>query len=479
MSEYRQVRPLVDSGLRRLLINLHDLGVTTLAFPAAFLLRENFHFTPHHIQPLLIGSLLVLLTASVVFRLTGLQRMMWRYTSSHDLLLVAKSVTLILAVIVPMMFLFDRLTGVPRSIILIFWLVAFVGLSGSRIVYGCLKASKPAAVSAQRDHIAMRALVVGDIPSAAAIIQRVHAMHSGRVKIVGVLSETEGTGRSIHGVAILGSMNEIKHAAALLEVQGLVPQILIGADFVVDDERLQKVAHAYCMRLVAAKGLEDLDLINMATNTRQQLFRDRSEVAPYHTIKRFVEAGLALSALIIALPLLLTISLVSLMTLGAPVLFDQFRAGLRLHEFSLLKFRTMYNRFDQSGRMVNDAERLSNFGSFLRATRLDELPQFWNIVIGDMALIGPRPLLSRDLPTDPAVLKERYSVRPGLTGWAQVNGGQLLSNEQKIALDLYYIRNSSFAFDLKILLLTLRTVLLGERVNPEAIERAKLVTAAA
>jgi lipopolysaccharide/colanic/teichoic acid biosynthesis glycosyltransferase len=145
-------------------------------------------------------------------------------------------------------------------------------------------------------------------------------------------------------------------------------------------------------------------------------------------------------------------------------------------EFMLHKFRTMRDPMAPDGHLRSERERLTAVGEFLRRSRLDELPQIWNVVVGDMALIGPRPLLTTDLiGIDPAILRERFAVRPGITGWAQVNGGKQLTPEQKISLDLYYIHNASPALDAKIVIETLRMMLFGERVNSSEIRRAQAI----
>lgn len=460
--------------IRRFLIYVHDLTVTTAAFPISLLLRENFELSNHHFQPILYGSTLILIIAIFVFQLTGLQRGMWRYTSHHDLLSILKTVSLILGIFVSIMFLFDRLNGVPRSIIAIYWLVAVAGLAGSRIVYGCIMPPGLATHSSAVRHAPQRALVLGDLAAAVTIIQKVRTLHAGRLRIVGVISENAESGRSAHGAAILGNLSNFKEVIALLEAQGLTPKFMIVADPIDVNPALQLLAERHNIQLVSAVHLDKLKLLVDGEIEYQPLFHDRLKGAGYLRIKRFVETVLALCALTAVLPLLAMICVLSLITLGSPILFTQCRAGQHMREFFLLKIRTMRNAFDTSGRILNDADRTSHLGSFLRTTRLDELPQLWNVINGDMALIGPRPLLLRDLPKDEFIVRARYSVRPGLTGWAQVNGGKLLSHHQKMALDLYYVRNVSFLLDMKILALTVPMILFGERVNTNAIERAHL-----
>jgi sugar transferase EpsL len=170
----------------------------------------------------------------------------------------------------------------------------------------------------------------------------------------------------------------------------------------------------------------------------------------------FVVAGVALIALA---PLMGLVALVVRLTLGRPVLFRQQRPGLHERPFTLIKFRTMIEARDATGCLLPDAERLPAFGRFLRATSLDELPELFNVLIGDMSLVGPRPWLMQYLERYTPEQRRRHDVRPGITGWAQINGRNAAAWEKRLALDLWYVEHQSFALDLKILLLTLGQVI--------------------
>ena len=176
-------------------------------------------------------------------------------------------------------------------------------------------------------------------------------------------------------------------------------------------------------------------------------------------MKRLIDIVLSLSALIILLPLMVGIAMLVYWDLGKPVFFRQQRPGLDRRPFSLVKFRTMSDESDEHGGHVADAKRLSRFGQWLRATSLDELPELWNVLTGDMSVVGPRPLLMEYLPLYSPEQNRRHEVRPGITGWAQVNGRNLLSWPEKLALDVWYVDNHTFFLDLKILALTVVRVL--------------------
>ena len=182
-------------------------------------------------------------------------------------------------------------------------------------------------------------------------------------------------------------------------------------------------------------------------------------------MKRLFDFLLALLALLLlALPLLLLALLVR-RKLGSPVLFRQVRPGLHGQPFEMVKFRTMTDARGADGALLPDAVRLTPFGRFLRASSLDELPELWNVLKGEMSLVGPRPLLMEYVPLYSAEQYRRHEVRPGVTGWAQVNGRNAISWEEKFKLDVWYVEQQSLALDIKILWLTVKKVLLRDGIS--------------
>jgi lipopolysaccharide/colanic/teichoic acid biosynthesis glycosyltransferase len=171
-----------------------------------------------------------------------------------------------------------------------------------------------------------------------------------------------------------------------------------------------------------------------------------------------------LASIFLVVPMLLMSILIRFL-LGSPVLFQQTRPGRYGKSFKMIKFRTMTDARDASGRLLPDSERLTPFGSFLRSSSLDELPELWSVLKGDMSLVGPRPLLMEYLPLYTPHQARRHEVRPGITGWAQVNGRNSLSWEEKFDLDVWYVDNQSFLLDMKILLMTVKKVLLREGIS--------------
>lgn len=181
--------------------------------------------------------------------------------------------------------------------------------------------------------------------------------------------------------------------------------------------------------------------------------------------KRLLDLGLVALALPLVAPLMGVVALLVRAKLGAPVLFRQTRPGLDAVPFTILKFRTMVDARDDEGRLLPDAERLMPFGRFLRSTSLDELPELISVVKGEMSLVGPRPLLMRYLERYTPEQARRHEVRPGITGWAQINGRNVLSWEQKFAHDVWYVDHLSFGLDLKILALTVWKIVLREGIS--------------
>jgi lipopolysaccharide/colanic/teichoic acid biosynthesis glycosyltransferase len=184
-------------------------------------------------------------------------------------------------------------------------------------------------------------------------------------------------------------------------------------------------------------------------------------------MKRMIDFIAALIASILLLPALVVIAAVIRLRLGSPVLFRQARPGLHGRPFTMFKFRTMRDAVDARGCPLPDAERLTPLGRFLRSTSLDELPELWNVLKGEMSLVGPRPLLMEYMALYTPEQARRHEVRPGVTGWAQINGRNAISWEEKFALDVWYVENRSFWLDLKILLLTVKKVFVREGISQD------------
>ncbi|MBP7275304.1 MAG: sugar transferase [Kiritimatiellae bacterium] len=184
-------------------------------------------------------------------------------------------------------------------------------------------------------------------------------------------------------------------------------------------------------------------------------------------MKRVMDISGSLLGLILLAPVMIVLAIMVRVKLGSPVLFRQLRPGRGGLPFVCLKFRTMTDARDAQGQLLSDAERLTRFGRFLRASSLDELPELWNVLCGDMSLVGPRPLRMEYLPLYSSEQARRHEVRPGITGWAQVNGRNALTWEEKFKLDVWYVDHRNFSLDFKILLLTLLRVFQRSGISAE------------
>ncbi len=183
--------------------------------------------------------------------------------------------------------------------------------------------------------------------------------------------------------------------------------------------------------------------------------------------KRIMDILMASAALMLLAPPLLLLSVLVRISFGSPVLFRQVRPGLHGQPFMMVKFRTRPDELGADGELLPDAERLTSFGRFLRASSLDELPELWNVLRGEMSLVGPRPLLMEYLSLYSPEQARRHEVRPGITGWAQVNGRNALSWEERFKLDVWYIDHRSLWLDLRILWLTVRKVIVREGISAQ------------
>lgn len=186
-----------------------------------------------------------------------------------------------------------------------------------------------------------------------------------------------------------------------------------------------------------------------------------------HFFKRLLDIVLSLIAIIILSPIYIVVAILVKTKLGSPVLFTQERPGKNEKIFKMYKFRSMSDEKDEEGNLLPDEVRLTKFGKLLRSTSLDELPELFNILKGDMSIVGPRPLLVKYLPRYNEHQKHRHDVKPGFTGWAQCNGRNAISWEEKFDLDVYYVNHISFLLDVKIIFKTIKTVLFREGISSE------------
>jgi lipopolysaccharide/colanic/teichoic acid biosynthesis glycosyltransferase len=445
---------------------------------AGYLRQGSFDMAPgmqtaHLLVPLFLVLFIVIASA---YRM---DQGVWRFATQSDLRTIAKVAAISIGVFYFGLFLVHRLEDVPRSLPLIQWLLLLFLLGGTRLAYSAWLTPRYTPRSSGPSVMREPLLFVGAGQTTAILIDLLRS--SPEVAIVGIIDDRAYyRNRAISGVPVLGSIAELERVIAQLAMHGMRPRRIVlaqGADEIRPDSLQVLYTAAERQDMLVQDALELLrkgGICGPPSAPYQNL--THTQPAPVRSFawrfKRFVDAIVAASLLVITAPAMLGIAVAVRLLIGAPVIFHQVRPGRNLRAFTLYKFRTLADGYLPDGDILDDAARQTGFGRLLRRTRLDELPQLWNVLVGDMSLIGPRPLLPRDLPEFGKAVHERFRVRPGITGWAQVNGGHQLTTEEKMALDLWYIRTYRPSLDVLICLKTICMMAFGEEVNRQAIAEA-------
>ncbi|NJO33034.1 MAG: hypothetical protein HC869_07655 [Rhodospirillales bacterium] len=425
----------------------------------------------------MVATPLAVFCAHVAFQVFGTYRSVWRYIANRDLVDVIAGASAAVGGFAAIMFLLNRLGDFPQATLIVQWLILVVGLCGTRLAYALVKAGLRRKAMTTRPVPWEAVLLIGGGDGAALLAHVLEMAPDHGWRPVGILDEHMTIGRRIDHVPVLGRIGELPRIQAQLALQGMRPQRLVitATPDGIDPTTLETL-HAEA-RLAHLDIMSLADLLRLRSSAQGTMApdgqRDRITESDYIRIRHRVDVLGALVVLILLSPLLAMLAMALRLSVGPMILFRQVRVGRDQRPFMLYKFRTMRDAFDANGQPLPDADRTPWLGRLLRRTRLDELPQLWNVLIGDMALIGPRPLLERDLAALPDRSAERATLRPGITGWAQVHGGQLLGPEAKLTLDLWYVRHASPGLDLKIVLRTVRMIALGERIDRRAIEHAR------
>jgi lipopolysaccharide/colanic/teichoic acid biosynthesis glycosyltransferase len=472
---------------RQTLVVIHDVAAVTVSLPLAVMLRDSAFLDGPRLLYVLSCLPTVALTALLAILLLGSYRTVWRYMGMAGIVRLARFVLLAILLFYTAQFLINRVERLPRSAPPIHFLVAMFLLIGARIAYGewCRWTDSPA----DRPH-RQPLLLIGAGDGAALFIQMLAQRRDAAYEAVGILCDDMTRHRRVDDVPILGGLDDLDAVLANLRVQGMTPARLVvtrphhelGRNAVY---RVMERAHRHRIPveqlpdLMRFRGDNHAPLAPPASDAPASPTSSAADPAPdssrqlYPRLKRAVDIAAAATILLLASPLLALAALAVAAFIQRPVLFVQIRPGLNRRPFRLLKLRTMRDPIGPDGRPRTDAARTPRAGRLLRRTRLDELPQFWNVLAGDMAIIGPRPLLASDLDAMPDHGVARSRTRPGITGWAQVNGGYQLPPGDKLALDLWYTENASLALDARIVWRTILMMLLGERRHPEAIADAR------
>jgi lipopolysaccharide/colanic/teichoic acid biosynthesis glycosyltransferase len=428
-------------------------------------------------------SLIFSLAAFAIFRIDGA---IPRYFSVNDLVALGAAVVTAETATCAVLFSFTRLNGIPRSVPAIHALLLGAGLLGIRAgihIIGRYRSHSPLSAQTRPEHV----ILIGLNDLSVLFMKFLQSAAGGERRVIGILDQqARWYGRSVNGVRVFGPP---AHLEALIEefaTHGVTTDyVVVGAEAPEDFsgstlQEIQRVCQERDSKVMFVPALFSLDPAKRKPG--QTLARPKSASASvpsvasvstavpsvYFRSRRLIDFLTALVLIVATIPLWLLAATIAVFDVGTPVLFWQRRAGQGGRYFHLYKIRTLRPAFARDGRRIDDTERLSRAGSFLRKTRLDELPQLWNVLIGDMALIGPRPLLAQDQPPNPAA---RLAVRPGITGWAQVNGGNLLTPIEKDRLDSWYIASASLWLDLRIIALTILSVVRGDRRSEETLAR--------
>jgi lipopolysaccharide/colanic/teichoic acid biosynthesis glycosyltransferase len=393
----------------------------------------------------------------------------------NDALDVAKAVLLSEFFTCLALFSLTRLSGIPRSTLLIHALLLAAGLLCARAFVRSAHSARDLAPTVQLKEPVQHIILIGSNRLSALYIDFLRAYAPGRYRVIGLLDDRpEMVGRSVAGICVLGTIVDLLPIINEFKEHGVsTDRIILGGDFdLLSKEAMTEVSHIcseyeieldYVPRLVGLNELQTSEAKDHAA--LEEASHNAFLPSPYFRMKHYVDFCLSLLLTIILLPVFLMIAVVVLLDVGSPIFFWQRRVGIYGQGFHIHKFRTLKPTHDDRKRPFAAADRVSWAGALLRKFRLDELPQLLNVLVGDMSLIGPRPLLPHDQPSDATA---RLMVRPGITGWAQVNGGKLIAAEEKNALDEWYVRNASFWVDLKIIGKTIGFMLSGESRHSHA-----------
>jgi lipopolysaccharide/colanic/teichoic acid biosynthesis glycosyltransferase len=474
-----RARALSPSSQARLLsrFSIYDVAWAAVSPVLAFIVRNG---GIDRVDAMLIYCSAAFICSVVTFQLLKISQPMSRFFSAPDAVAVIKACLISVSVAGALLFTFTRMGETPRAVPVIhFFALAtglLVGRSISRIRYRRREARKRESLSESVENI----IIVGVSRLAWFYSKLVEEFAEGESRIIALLDEQSRLQhRSLNGYLIAGSPSHAsnifdEYAAHGVEVHRIVVAILPDK---LSDAAWSEIKGISKQRGIAFEILPERLLLSPSKNKLARIHSSDFGRVRWTTsdrwdwnLKRIVDILFAAAVLFAVSPLAIIVALLVLVDVGYPVVFWQERVGRFGKPLHVYKFRTMRAPFNRKGHHVLDSERLSPVGQFLRAIRLDEIPQLWNILTGEMSVVGPRPLLPVD---QPKMYSTRLEVRPGLTGLAQVSGGKLLSIEEKNAFDEHYVRCGSIFRDFSILARTVWVMLRGDRRN-EAIIAAVL-----
>lgn len=474
-----------------------DLASVAFAALLALLLRDNFETAPEQIWAFLPYIATTVAVAAVALVIMGLNRGVWRLSVMSDYLRIVGAAILTVSIAMALGFLTNRLQNVSRALPIIELILIVFALVGLRVFARLLFSWKNrprtnAAAVPDFSRASDTVLIVGINRLTNLYVRSIDDFGAGFVRIAGILSsERSYQGRSIGPHKVLGQPTDASNIIKQLSVHGVFVSRLVVMVPPEDlspheKERLEQAAakHDVPLQYFAemlgfassapreTPASETSGPAKPVEHTKTAEHRDtlwRHVNRPYWMVKRVLDFVLAAVLLVLLAPVLALVAFVVAFDVGFPIIFWQQRTGARGKPFAIYKFRTMGASHDSAGRRLADEQRISSIGRSLRATRLDELPQLFNVLKGNMSFIGPRPLLPVD--QFPG-LEARLAIPPGITGWAQVNGGREVSAADKAAMDIWYLKHASLWVDLTICVKTIEMILLGEHTNELAIDAA-------
>jgi lipopolysaccharide/colanic/teichoic acid biosynthesis glycosyltransferase len=454
-------------GAFRLRIWLPDIAWAFISPVVALYLSQAYvlHLA-NGTQTVLTYCLLSFAFSAVALVTFRVQDGMVRYFSAYDAIEICKAAIGAELTFCVTLFSLTRLDGIPRSAPIIHALILAAGLVATRALARIMTDGRSAKM--ERNTVPEHVIVIGSNRFSSFYIKLLRDCAPSQQRIVALLDkDPRMVGRAIEGVRIVGLLRDLEAIIDEYALHGInIERVVLGGepDIVSDAEmrEIRRVCENRGVVLRFAPHLLGLREIEKRPREIRPCVPDHEPLVlpAYFKLKYIIDFCAAAAIVIMLLPLFAVVSIVVFFDVGSPLLFWQQRIGLRGRSFLLYKFRTLRPPFDWRGQPIPDNRRLSSVGQLMRATSLDELPQLLNVLVGDMSLIGPRPLLPEDQPANSAV---RLMVRPGITGWAQVNGGKLLTADEKQKLDKWYIQNASISLDLRIVLRTLRIMLLSAR----------------
>ena len=466
-------------------ISRFDIIWTILCPFLALLIRGKEFFEPEFIENSIPNTyeyaLLTIITSLpmlIIFRVN--EGVIFLFTA-RDLLSLLKATIASLIFSISLIFFINRLDGVPRSVPFIYGLLLITGLVSYRLIVKALYEKQHVKDILKNDNKIYndltRSIIIGLDVFAISAIRLTDAQIPRTNQVVAAFSvNNKHAGRTISGVRVFGELNEMDSIIEEYNIHGIkIHEVWLSDNSYKYMVNYLDEIYKYCNKsnLKVTWISNKFSLPQILTESNKDCHNGGNELIKnkfYLKIKRIIDIIFVLLIGLVSsffVPILCTLILIDM---GAPIFFWQEREGMNGKKFLVFKFRTLKHPIGTNGEFLDSSERQSVFGDCLRKYRLDEIPQLLNILVGEMSFIGPRPLLPIDQPVD---AKKRLSVRPGITGWAQIHGGELLNVDDKNALDCFYVDNISFGLDLLIVLKTIKVLFIGVKMDLIQLQRAR------